>query len=135
MQMTTDTRRFHAADPIGVYWLAHCEGFTVASPSGKPVATVDDRVFDPTAGETVALAISRGKRQSLLPKEAVTTVVPAANTLLVDAPTYQRLRPTWSATLERAAATVGRFATDVAVAAVAFAAAAVRWLRDGRPHA
>lgn len=102
MQITTDTRRFHAADPVGVYWLAHCEGFVVASPSGTPVATVDDHVFDPAVGETVALAVSHGKRQSVLPTEAVTTVVPAAGTLLVDVPTYERLRPAWRAALDHA---------------------------------
>lgn len=113
MQLTDDTRRFYAADPVAVYWLAHCEGFTVASPSGKPVATVDDRAFDPIDGETVAVTVVHGRRRSVVPADAVTAVVPATATLLVDAATYRRLRPASSVALEHAA----RRAEDAARAA------------------
>ena len=113
MQMTIN-RRFHAGDPVGAYWLANCEGFTVASPGGRQVATVDHGVFDPTRRETVALAVTHGRQRSLLSPEVVTAVVPATETLVVNRDTYEQLRPASTAALERAAHAVARAVSSAA---------------------
>lgn len=112
---TMINRRFHAEDPVGAYWLANCEGFTVASPGGRQVATVDHGVFDPARRETVALAVTHGRRQTVLSPEVVTAVVPATGTLVVDRETYEQLRPVSTAALERGA----RSAVEAITAAVA----------------
>lgn len=118
---TTINRRFHAEDPVGAYWLANCEGFTVASPGGRQVATVDHGVFDPARRETVALTVTHGRRRTVLSPEVVTAVVPATETLVVNRDTYEQLRPASTAALEHGArSAAGAVASAVARLRCAF---------------
>jgi hypothetical protein len=81
------TSTFGRGSAVLAYWLAHCEGFRVASPSGSGVV---DRVFvEPGAGRVTALAV-RGRlparRRQILPATAFRAVDPAERVLVAERP-------------------------------------------------
>lgn len=136
---------FAAADAVGRYWLARCEGFEVRSEDGQLTGVVAEVEHDP-AGRALTLVVQRGRRRPVVIRpSAVSLVDPWQEEVVVHVPARKprpaRVRPvaaaTWAHTSEagrsvipvarRAASPSRRFAFWLG-ARTAYAVAFVGWL-------
>src|SRR4051794_26361252 len=72
--------RFEGTGPVARYWLANCEGFAVR---GGVQGTVEELLRDADPFVTTRLVVRRGRRRTVVPVEAVASVIPAERTVLV----------------------------------------------------
>jgi hypothetical protein len=80
----TTAHRFYRGSSVGEYWLAHAEGFELAS-RGTGRERVEAVVVDPADGRAKGLIISASShRKKLVPADAVVAVDPFARLLHVE---------------------------------------------------
>lgn len=73
--------RFEGRDPVGRYWLAHCEGFAV---EGGAHGVVQELLHDTNPHVTARLLVrTKRGRTRVIPASAIATVSPAERTLVV----------------------------------------------------
>lgn len=88
---------FAAADAVGRYWLAQCEGFEVRSQDGQLTGVVAEVEHDP-AGRALTLVVQRRRRRPVeISPAAVTLIDPWQEQVVVAVPAREprpaRVRP------------------------------------------